>query len=659
MMSNRFLLTILSIVFLFGITNIQAQTDDPVLFSVDGTPVQLSEFEYIYSKTNGDKADFSRKSLEEYLDLYVKFKLKVRRAKEMKLDTIPALQTELEGYRQQLANSYLVDKQVTERLVQEAYDRSLKDVDVSHIMILVQPTATPKDTLEAYQKAMVIKRQVDKGEDFAKLAAEKSDDKSAQTNGGNIGFLTALLPNGFYDFESAAYNLKKGETALVKSGAGYHIVKVNAERPARGEIEAAHILIRKNKNKVGAAKTTIDSVYQALQNGADFETLARSHSQDNLSAGKGGNIGFFGINKYERSFEDAAFAINTEGKYTQPVETSVGWHIIKLLRKKPVESFDISKRKLQPKVQKDERYEIAKNAMLERIKKEGNFKEDKRNYMKFTSFLDDEFKSHKWKPSSKNPSDVLFSLEDDIKYSVGQFEEYAQKNSRDRLRLGRSKSTSEVVEFLYGKFVGENLMKYEERQLDKKYPEFKALMREYEEGILLFEATKVLVWDKASQDTVGLEKYFSENRNNRKYMWNERAEVSFYAVKKEEIKSLKKIRKCAKKKTPEKLLAKYNKKEKVLTHRTETIEKGKNKVVNDLPWKKGSVSATEINKRDLSHNFLKIEKILPKSEKTLKEARGYVVADYQDHLEREWVKELKNSFEVKINKEVFESLIKK
>ena len=227
------------------------------------------------------------------------------------------------------------------------------------------------------------------------------------------------------------------------------------------------------------------------------------------------------------------------------------------------------------------------------------------------------------------------------------------------MRLGRSKSTKEVTGFLYEKFVSENLMKYEERQLDKKYPEFKALMREYEEGILLFEATKILVWDKASQDTVGLEKYFSEHRDNRKYMWNERAEVSFYAVKKEEVKSLKKIRKCAKKKTPEKLLAKYNKNEKVLTHRTETIEQGKNKVVNDLPWKKGSVSATEINKRDLSHNFLKIEKILPKKEKTLKEARGYVVADYQDHLEREWVKELKNSFDVKINNEVFESLIKK
>ena len=201
-------------------------------------------------------------------------------------------------------------------------------------------------------------------------------------------------------------------------------------------------------------------------------------------------------------------------------------------------------------------------------------------------------------------------------------------------------------------------MQYEEQQLDKKYPEFKALMREYEEGILLFEATKILVWDKASQDSVGLEKYFESHRGNRKYMWEERAEVSFYSLKKDAIKMLPKARKCAKKKSPEKTLAKINKKEKVLTHRTEIVEKGKNKVVDALPWKKKSISATEINKRDLSHNFLKIEKILPKSEKTLKQARGYVVADYQDHLEREWVKELKSTYDVKINKEVFEKLIR-
>lgn len=658
-MSKRFFLALVATLF-FGFQSSLAQTNDPVLFSVESNPVHLSEFEYIYTKTNGDKADFSKKSLEEYLDLYVKFKLKVQRAKEMKLDTIPVLQQELAGYRKQLANSYLVDKEVTERLVKEAYDRSLTDIDISHIMVLVPPTATPKDTLAAFNKINNLKTAIDEGADFAKVAAEKSDDKSAKTNGGNLGYMTALLPDGFYDFETAAYTLKEGESKVVKSTAGYHIIKVNGSRPARGEIEAAHILIRKDpKDKGAAAKVRIDSIYAALQGGAKFEALARAHSEDNISASKGGNIGFFGINKYERSFENAAFGITKDGNYTSPVETQAGWHIIKRLRKKPIESFDIAKRKLQPKVQKDSRYEMAKTSMLNRIKKEAKFTEDRKAYNMFASLVGDEYMTHRWKPGYKKADDVLFTLGADNKYTIADFESFSQKNSRDRLRLGRSKSRLEVAKFLYDKFVSETLMQYEEQQLDKKYPEFKALMREYEEGILLFEATKILVWDKASQDSVGLEQYFATHKKNRKYFWNERAEVSFYSLKKDEVKCLPKVRKYAKRKSPKKTLKKFNKGDKkILSHRTEIIEQGKNKVVNDLPWKEGSISATEINKRDLSHNFLKIEKILPPSPKTLKEARGYVVADYQDHLEREWVKELKKTYEVKINKEAFETLIK-
>jgi len=661
-MSKRFILAFVATIAIlfFGFQNSFAQANDPVLFSVEGNPVYLSEFEYIYTKTNGDRATFTEKSLNEYLDLYVKFKLKVERAKEMKLDTIPVLQQELEGYRKQLANSYLVDKEVTERLVKEAYDRSLKDIDISHIMIVVPPTATPKDTLAAFKKINILKTAIDGGADFAKVAAEKSDDKSAKTNGGNLGYLTAMLPDGFYEFETAAYSLKKGQSKVAKSAAGYHIIKMNGSRAARGEVEAAHILIRKDpKDKGAAAKVRIDSIYAALQAGAEFETLARAQSQDNLSASKGGNIGFFGINKYERSFEDAAFGLANDGEYSATIETQAGWHIIKRLRKKPMESFEIAKRKLQPKVQKDSRYEMAKVSMLKRIKKEANFTENEKAYNMFASLVGDEYMTHRWKPGYKNATDVLFSLGAENKYTVGDFEAFSQKNSRDRLRIGRSKSKLEVIEILYDKYVSETLMQYEEQQLDKKYPEFKALMREYEEGILLFEATKILVWDKASQDSVGLEQYFAKHKKKRKYFWNERAEVSFYKLKKEEIKCLPKVRRYAKKKTPKKTLNKYNKDGKnILSHRIEILEQGKNKVVNDLPWKKGSISATEINKRDLSHNFLKIEKILPASPKTLKEARGYVVADYQDHLEREWVKELKKTYDVQINNEVFQTLIK-
>jgi peptidyl-prolyl cis-trans isomerase SurA len=302
-------------------TNAQTN-DDPILFSVANQPVHVSEFLYIYSKTNRDKADFSKKSLEEYLDLYTKFKLKVKRAKDMRLDTIPALQKELEGYRKQLADSYLLDKEVTEKLIKEAYQRSLKDLSVSHIMVSLKQNPSPQDTALAYKRIMAIKGKLDGGSDFVKAAKSLSDDKSAKTNNGNIGYFTSPFPNGFYDFESAAYNLEKGTySAPVRTPIGYHIIKVDDIRPARGEMEAAHILIR---HKSPNPKMTIDSIHSLLSSGQNFEDLAKIYSNDKSTASKGGYIGFFGISKYEKAFEDAAFALKADGDFTQPIETLAG-----------------------------------------------------------------------------------------------------------------------------------------------------------------------------------------------------------------------------------------------------------------------------------------------------------------------------------------------
>ena len=314
-----------------------AQDTDPVLFTVDGLPVHVSEFKYIYSKTNGDKADFSKKSLEEYLDLYVRFKMKVKKARDMKLDTIPSLQQELAGYRRQLANSYLVDKEVTEKLVREAYARSKKDIDISHILFLIKPDAPAADTLAMYQKAMAAKKRLDAGESFSKVAREVSQDKTAKTNGGRIGFLTALLPSGFYQMENAMYNTPTGKVSLpVRTPVGYHLIKKEGERPARGEIEVAHILIRNDKHPNNGAKAIIDSLYQELQNNGDFTDLAKRHSEDGRTAKRGGYLGIFGINKYERKFEDAAFALSKDNEISKPFASSIGWHIIKWMSKKRI-----------------------------------------------------------------------------------------------------------------------------------------------------------------------------------------------------------------------------------------------------------------------------------------------------------------------------------
>ena len=631
-----------------------AQTDDPVLFSVDGTPVQVSEFLYIYSKTNRDKADFSKASLEEYLDLYTKFKLKVKRAKDLQLDTIPALQSELAGYRKQLADSYLLDKEVTEKLIREAYDRSQKDLKISHIMVALPKNPRPADTLTSYRRIMQIKSKLDGGSDFVKVAKSLSEDPSAKTNEGSLGYFSSPFPNGFYDFETAAYGLKKGEYSdPVRTPLGYHIVRLDDERPARGEMEAAHILVRASNPN---AKANIDSIYQLLEKGLDFEAAAETYSDDKKTASKGGYVGYFGINKYEKAFEDAAFGLDTNGAYTKPVQTKAGWHIIKRVDRKPMVAYDQAKARLKAKIQKDDRFELAKTAMVERIKSENGFQATSGPVSQFGSTLDKEFMSFRWKAPQQNSEEVIFALGGE-KYTMAQFMDYLQRESRSRMQLASTGTVADALSAMYKSYVEDAALKFEEKNLEARYPDFKALMREYEEGILLFEITKQEVWDKASQDTVGLRNFYEKNK--KKYQWDERAVVTMYTLN-DAAHLSDKISKIIQKSSPEDISKKFNTTDReYVTYEQQTIERGRNPEVDALKWEAGTTSDMKMNRKEKKITFYKIERLLPPSIKALDEARGYVVADYQDFLEKKWLEELKKDYKVQVNKKVFKNLIEK
>jgi peptidyl-prolyl cis-trans isomerase SurA len=660
-MTKRLLFLIATFICSFSLFAQNGASDDPVLFTVEGTPVHVSEFEYIYKKTNGDKATFSKESLQEYLDLYVKFKLKVQKAKEMQLDTVPSLIQELAGYRRQLADSYLIDKTVTEKLVKEVYERSKEDVDLSHILISCAPDASPQDTMIAYKKALEAKQKIESGTRFDEVARAYSKDKSVEKNGGRIGYVTVLFPNGYYELEKAAYNAPIGKLqGPVRSAAGYHVLKVHDRRPARGEMEVAHILTRfdKHNNDIIKARQRIDSIYARLEAGEKWETVARDYSDDKLTANKGGYIGFFGINRYEKSFEDAAHSIGADGEYCKPFQSSVGWHIIRRHKKKGVEPFNIAKVSLENKVKKDDRFELAKAAMVDRIKSTSGFMEFQPAYQTFLDSLDDEFLTYKWKAPEEKSNATLFAFGTELKVTVGEFADYLQRASRKRIRMASKKSVPQAVKELYTDYVAENALKYEEKQLDKKYPEFKALMREYEEGILLFEATKILVWDKASQDTVGLKKFYDKNKD--KYQWNRRVVVSQYYLKDDSKHLIAQVRDMAKGNPSTYVLSHFNTdpNNPILSARERTYEKGRNPILDAIEWNVGAMTKTDIAKRDKALNFMKIEEVLEPAQKTLKDARGYVVADYQDFLEKAWIKELKSNYAVKINDKVFDGLVK-
>jgi peptidyl-prolyl cis-trans isomerase SurA len=632
--------------------------NDPVLFSVNKVPVHLSEFNYIYSKTNGNKADYSKASVDEYLDLYTKFKMKVARAKDMKLDTIPTLQEELLGYRRQLADSYLTDKEVTEKLVKEAFQRTQKDVSISHILIKIEKG----DTSAFYNLIKNIKARLDKGESFEAVAKEASQDPNTQNNGGLIGYLTALLPDGFYDLETAMYTTPVGQSSgIVRSPLGYHIIKVNDVRPARGEMEIAHVMIRKVKDGVPqpSARQKADSLWTVLQTNKDFGTMALQQSEDGNSSVKGGYLGFFGIGRYELAFENAAFALEKDGDVTPVIESSIGWHIIKRISRKPAETFDMVKNRLKSRIQQDGRFELAKTAMIERIKVESKFKEDPSVLSAYINQIDAaSFQTFAWKSPEANKSAELFNMGTN-RYTVEEFGTYLVTNANRRLSLitDMRDNYSLATKMMYKEFVNEKALAYEETQLDIKYSDFKNLMREYEEGILLFEAIKMNVWDKASQDSVGLEKFHSTRKD--KYMWAERAQLVTYSVSDSAKAELENIRKYAEKHSSQDVLKKFNKKKDIVSFSADVVEKGKNKTADGLGWKEGAMSKSEQNPTDKVWQFTKIDKLMPAATKTLKEARGFVVADYQEFLEKKWMEDLTSAYKVDIKKDVLESIIKK
>lgn len=643
--------------FLLFIISLTAQ-DDPVLFSVEDRAVNVSEFEYIYTKNNGDNADYSVESLQEYLDLYLKFKLKVQKAFDMGLDTIQVLQQELESYRKQLANSYLTDKEVINKLVEEAYGRMQKDKKVAHILAQIRGQKSPRDSAAAWNKIIEVKQKLNDGARFEEVAKMNSDDRGSAEGGGVLGYVTAMLPDGFYELESLIYSLKPGEIGgPVVSKLGYHMVQVIEERPARGEMEIGHIFLRKPKdNQDITVKTKIDSIYQALQNGARFDQLARSFSQDNKTNSKGGYIGKLAINQYELDFEETAFSLQNDGDFSKPVESKFGWHIIQRVKKDPKRSLEEMRSILRAKIENDSRNQIAKDRIIIKILAQADFNEYPESYKYFRSLLDSSFLTFRWKTPTKLESKELFAFGDKFVFNTAQFNSFLFKNTRERIRVAYNNTLDGVLRRMYDEFVKESALKYEENNLKEKYPEFRNLMREYEEGILLFEATKMEVWDKAAQDTIGLKQFFDLNRD--KFVWEERAEVETITIKSSDQKLVEKIVKKLKKKPFEKVYAKYKSlSTDLLTANQELYTK--DQLPEGLQWDLHFMTPITKNATDGTTSFQKVTKIIPPTRKSLKESRGYVIAEYQNYLEKQWVAQLKSEYEVKINQHVFDSLVKK
>ncbi len=647
-----FILCILPFSFILG------QDNDPVLFSLENEEVRVSEFKYIYEKNNSERADYSQQSLDEYLELYKKFKLKVHRARMQGLDTIKTLQKELAGYRKQLAATYLKDKEISERLVDEVVDRFTEDREVSHIFIAAPKKGGAEALKEAEAKINDIHRTLKKnnGAGFGEMAATLSEDKASAKNKGYLGFYTSPLPDGFYEFENAMYTTSVGGfSEPFRSKMGFHIVHVSQIRPARGEMEIAHILVRKAKKgtPVQGAKARIDSVFQMLQDGRSFESLASKYSDDTKNREKGGYLGFFGVNQYELTFENAAFALPKDGSYTRPIETKVGYHIIKRISKRDYSDEIRAKKRIESRINNNNRFKIAEEKLLDDVKKEAGFSENRKLLKLFLESLDVGFYSYKWEPVEFDER-TLFSLADK-KYDLNDFGAFLKSNVRERLKFSKATPMEEATDKLYDQYVKETVMNYEEANLETKYADFKALMREYREGILLFEITKNEVWDKASKDTIGLQKFYELNKQ--KYLWPDRVRMTKVNAQSRDADLLKDAHKYAQKKGYDKFTKKYGSKSELTIETSEELVDFDHEIGKTMQGKKpGHVS--DIKGIATAGNFYVYDELVKSGIKTLAEARGYVIADYQDYLEKEWVAKLKKEYPITVDKAVLKSLVK-
>lgn len=654
--------TLLPLVLLsFGLSyNLHAQGgDNPVLMTIAGRDVHLSEFLNIYNKNNNTQV-VEKKSKEEYVDLFINFKLKVRAAEDAGIDTTKKFVDELAGYRKQLAQPYLIDKQVNEKLVQEAYKRFQWDVRASHVMVKLGPNPSPRDTLIAYNKIMEIRKRLLKGEDFEKLAVEVSEDPSAKDNKGDLGYFTAFYM--VYPFETAAYTTKVGEISKpVRTKYGYHILKVTDKRPARGELRCAHIMVKTpadaKEDQLAEAKAKIDDIYAKLQSGEKaFEELAKEFSDDKASAARGGELPWFGVGRMVAEFEDAAFALEKDGDYAAPIKTKYGWHIIKRLEKRDFSDFEKMHPMLTNKVKRDKRASASKDALLRELKEEYGYSPNLKTRNEFYTIVTGDYFGGEWtKAAAKGKNKVMFALRDD-KYSKTS-KEFTQQDFaaflEDRKKKQHKKTDIKVfVDRMFENFSNESVISFEESILDKKYPEFDMLMQEYRDGILLFDLMDEKVWSRAVKDTVGLEEYYNAHKTD--FMWEERCDATIFSCAAAEVaaKAKKLVAKQEKKNFSDAYIVETLNK----GHDTEVVSieqgkflKGDNKLVDKTSWVKGVGKDTE---KDGKIVFVVVHKKLPPEPKTLTEARGLVTAAYQTWLEKEWIKELRAKYPVKVNKDV-------
>ena len=645
------------IIFVFLLTQsfLFAQNKE-VLFTIDNHPYYTDEFVRVYNKNLDLVKDDSQKDLDKYLELFLGYKLKVEKANKLGLQNSVTYQNELKSYRNQLSKNYVNDSKVTNELVQEAYNRMTKEVRASHILILVDEGASPEDTLKAFNKIKDIKNRLNAGEDFVKVAQQFSEDPSVKENNGDLGYFSAFRM--VYPFENAAFNTNVGEVSKpFRTRFGYHLVKVVDKRDNRGEVTVAHIMIVKpstpDAQLEAKAKQTIDDIYQKIQQGEGFESLANQFSEDKSSASKGGVLQRFGSGQLSsEEFENVAFSLQNKNDISKPFQSQFGWHIVKLIDKHPVLSLTDMKNELEEKVRKDERSLLITNSLAKKLRAKYPQTKDSKVLASVKKIITDDFYSQTWETplNLKDYNKTILTINKSKQVSAVAFLNFIHVQQKSKIK---TKPISKLVDELFEKFIDEQVTTYYNENLENEFPEFKYVMDEYRDGLLLFDLMDREIWTKAKTDTLGLSNYFKQNIQN--YQWKKRFDANiFSSTDKDVIAKAKKF--LEKGKSIDYIKEKLNKDGKInIMVKSGLFEEDYDILPQYTNLSKG---VSNVVTKDQYHFVVEVKEVKQVEAKKLTDCTGKAVNDYQQYLESNWVNELRKEFDVKVNAAVFETIKK-
>jgi peptidyl-prolyl cis-trans isomerase SurA len=614
-----------------------AQDSNEVLFELDEDSFMVGPFVDSFQK-NSDLVASTKDDLEDYLQLYINFRLKIKSAYDQELDTLQSFQKEFNTYYKQIADSYISNGKVTEAMVKEAYDRSRTEVRASHILLNL--SKYDEDTAKVYNKALMLMKRAENGDDFGMLAKQNSEDPSARLNEGNLNWFNAFKM--VYEFEDAAYKLDVGEISKpVKSDFGYHIIMKTGERASKGKLKTAHILIVK-KDSIQDPKEQIEKIYLKVENGDDFHDLAKQYSDDTSTAAEGGYVPAFGIGGLNsKTYENEAFRMENIGDYTKPFQTKFGWHIVKLIEVEPIQSYQDLKEDLKKRLKSSSRSKLLVSKIKDDLEAryEVTINEAARSY--FLKALDSTFNKMKWRflPSENMPKTYVIKVEErEVDFKT--FGEYLERQQRNLSKLPEHKI---VIEDALNDLVYNELLAHHKTQLVKIDQNFANRIEEYKNGILIFDFMLTNVWDPISKDTLLQRDYYASNQDE--FVTDLKIEGQLYSSSSKS--SIKEVRSRLKKKKSQDsisiLLPDDVMLEQVL------ISKSSPKIPKAFKFKEG---VSPIYKHLDQYLVMNAIEEKPSFIPEFNNVSGKIISNLQEKREEQLISNLRDQYPIKINKSV-------